>query len=76
MLPTDARPACTESLDLVDLAFSGKSRAANDAARELAKLCRGCPAAEACLVEGLRHREREGLWGGVRTVRQRLTVVA
>lgn len=65
MIPADAgRPACADRLDLVDAAFE-RGKAGNGAGRELARLCRSCPVAEACAAEFLARREY-GTWAGMR----------
>lgn len=67
MLPADAHPACADNLPLVDAAME-RGKAANVAARELARLCRsGCPCAGRCLNEMVTHPEH-GVWGGTRRV--------
>lgn len=64
MMPADVRPACADDLALVDAAFE-RGKAGNQAARELAVLCRSCSCADSCLRELVQAREH-GVWGGTR----------
>lgn len=66
MMPADIAPLCAtpEMLPLVDAAFE-RSVKGNAAARELALVCRRCPAAGACIKEAASRREH-GTWASTR----------
>lgn len=58
-------------LPLVDAAMD-RGKASNEAAREMARLCRRCPCAADC-VRQVVARPAEGVWGGVRWSGRNLT---
>lgn len=60
MIPVDApTAACADDLDLVDRAFRSVT---SPEAEKLKRLCRDCPIAKDCLVEGM-SRHEDGIWG-------------
>ena len=47
-----------------ELFFPGKGKGLGEDARAAKAICQKCDVREACLEYALKHRERDGIWGG------------